>query len=52
VGLSPCRWGCDTVWADGIAVQAPDLTTVIFVDDFSSGDLRHWSAAVGTVQAP
>lgn len=37
----------DSLVADGLSVQRPaDLSTLIFLDDFESGDLRFWSAAV------
>jgi hypothetical protein len=35
----------DTVWADGLFVRSPDdLSALVFLDDFESGDGRFWSA--------
>jgi hypothetical protein len=36
----------DTVLADGLEVRVPDdLAALIHLEDFESGDFRHWSAA-------
>jgi hypothetical protein len=36
----------DVVWAEGTFVRQPDdLTSLVFLDDFESGDARHWSAS-------
>jgi hypothetical protein len=37
----------DTVIADGLDVRVPDdLASLLHLEDFESGDFRHWSAAV------